>query len=283
MEKRILDNDFRSERVQLFPEIDLSYSVSKEVVWENLLLKLSDHHQNHRSILFSGYKIAVAASISVLLCLTAFLKYYTKEVYVSAGNHLVINLPDNSLVELNAESHITYHPYWFIYNRAITLEGEAFFEVTKGNTFKVISGKGETVVHGTSFNIYSRNDDYRVTCFTGQVSVSSSESKEMAILNPDDQVFINQDGVLHFIRSVNSKLFRSWRENMFFFTGSPVNAVLQEIERQYNIKVKYSADTKLTYTGNFSKTLSEKDVLDLVCTSLGLNFEVKSGNEFLIK
>jgi ribosomal protein L44E len=57
---------------------------------------------------------------------------------------------------------------------------------------------------------------------------------------------------------------------------------MQEIERQYDVKVSFKGDPKLTYTGNFSKKLTQKEVLDLVCTSLGLTFEAKSGNVFLV-
>ena len=69
---------------------------------------------------------------------------------------------------------------------------------------------------------------------------------------------------------------------MFVFTSSPIVSVLHEIERQYNIKVNFQADPGLTYTGNFSRSLSGKEVLDLVCTSLGIKFDAKSETEFLV-
>jgi len=69
---------------------------------------------------------------------------------------------------------------------------------------------------------------------------------------------------------------------MFVFTGSSIVSVLKEIERQYNIKIVFKADPNLTYTGNFSRSLSEKEVLDLVCTSLGLKFDARSKTEFLV-
>jgi len=184
---------------------------------------------------------------------------------------------------LNAQSSVKYHPYWYRVARTITLDGEAFFEVMRGNQFKVKSLKGETTVLGTSFNIYSRDNDYNVTCFTGKVRVVSAEKSESVLLNPNEQAFINKDGSLRIVQEVNVQTVKSWRDHMFVFTGSPIVSVLQEIERQYNIKIHFKADSNLTYTGNFSKLLSEKEVLDLVCTSLGIKFEARSGNEFLVK
>jgi len=69
---------------------------------------------------------------------------------------------------------------------------------------------------------------------------------------------------------------------MFVFTSSPIVTVLQEIERQYNIKINFKANPGLTYTGNFSRSLSGKEVLDLVCTSLGIKFDAKSDTVYLV-
>lgn len=69
---------------------------------------------------------------------------------------------------------------------------------------------------------------------------------------------------------------------MFIFTAASLKSVLQEIERQYNIKIKTQPDFDFTYTGNFNKSISEKEVLDLVCTTLELKFEVKPNGEYLV-
>jgi transmembrane sensor len=285
MKKLNLNSDSDAKKMmEIFPEIDLKYSVSKDEVWENISRQISETQSGNRGVvkLNPFYRIAIAASLILVLGITGFLRYYSKTVYSPAGQHLTLCLPDSSVVDLNAQSTVEYHPYWFMFSRTVTLDGEAFFKVVSGNRFKVTSRMGETTVLGTSFNIYSRNNDYSVTCFTGKVRVVSAQKNERVLLNPSEQAYINKDGFLRFVQEVNSKAVRSWLDNMFIFTGSSVMDVLQEIERQYNIKIVYKADPNLTYTGNFSKSLSEKEVLDLVCTSLGLKFEAKSGAEYLV-
>jgi len=278
-----IDFDGKGDDI-IFPEVDLQYAVSKDDVWANLSRQMEEPHQKVKSVSMNPfYRIAFAASLLLLLGITGFLKLYTKTVYTSAGQHLTLLLPDSSVIELNAQSTVKFHPYWFSFARTISLDGEAFFKVIHGNQFKVISLKGETTVLGTSFNIYSRNNDYSVTCFTGKVRVVSAEKSERVLLNPNEQAFINKDGYLRFVQETNSEAVKSWRDHMFVFTGSPIVSVLQEIERQYNIKIHFKADSNLTYTGNFSKSLSEKEVIDLVCTSLGLKFEARSGTEFLVE
>jgi transmembrane sensor len=285
MKQRNLDiGSDGNEGANHFPEIDLQFAVSKDEVWASLSTQIERSDSKSIKILpRSSYKLAVAASLIILLSLTGFLRFYTKTINTSAGQHLSFSLPDSSLIELNAQSTVKYYPYWFAFSRIVTLDGEAFFKVTKGTRFKVMSKRGETTVLGTSFNIYSRNEDYSVTCFTGKVSVVSAGKSERVLLSPNEQAFINKDGFLRFVQEVNAQAVKSWRGNMFVFTGASITGVLQEIERQYNIKIVFKANPKLTYTGNFSKSLSEKEVLDLVCTSLGLKFEGRSETEFLIE
>lgn len=284
MKNRNVNIDFTmSDEANHFPEIDLQYTVSKEDVWKNLSRRIEAPIIGERVVSLNPFfRMALAASVLILLGVTGFLRLYTKTIYAPAGQHLTIFLPDSSLIELNAQSTAKYQPYWYSFTRTVRLEGEAFFKVISGNRFKVISKRGETTVLGTSFNIYSRNGEYSVTCFTGKVRVAASEKSERVLLNPNEQAFINKDGFLSFVQEANSQAVKSWRDNMFVFTGASITSVLQEIERQYNIKIVFKADPNLTYTGNFSKSLSEKEVLDLVCTSLGLKFDAISGDEYLV-
>lgn len=271
-------------RADQFPEIELEYSVSKEKVWENLLFKLDAPKVHHRTISLTHYfRIAAAASLLLLFSVTGFLRFYSKNVMAPAGQHISFSLPDGSTVQLNAKSEFSFHPYWFAISRTLKLEGEGFFEVKKGKDFKVVSRLGETSVLGTSFNIFSRNNEYNVTCFTGKVRVVSAQSNERVLLNPNEKAYITKDGFLRFAQDADARTVKSWRDNMFVFTGSPIISVLEEVERQYNIKIHYLANPGLTYTGNFSRSMSGKQVLDLVCTSLGIKFDAKSDTEFLVK
>ena len=270
-------------RVDQFPGIQLEYSVSKEKVWENLVYQLDVPKVNHRIIsLNSFFRIAAAASLLLLLSVTGFLRFYTKSVFTPNGQQISFLLPDGSKVQLNAKSEINFHPYWFNISRTVKLNGEGYFLVNKGKDFKVVSKLGETSVLGTSFNIFSRNNEYNVTCFTGKVRVVSMLNNERVLLNPNEKAFINKDGFLRFAQDADARTLKSWRDNMFVFTGSPIVSVLEEVERQYGIKIHYQADPGLTYTGNFSRSLSGKEVLELVCTELGIKFDAKSDTEFLV-
>ena len=276
-------NPSGSEAANNFPEIDLHYTQTKEEAWAKLIERIeSKEHQPRHVISLFSFKTAMAASIIILLSLTVFLRFYTKTINCPAGEHLAVLLPDSTNVELNAQSSISYHPYWIKLDRIVNLEGEAYFKVKRGARFKVVSATGSTTVLGTTFNIYSRDKEYNVSCFTGKVRVESTLNKGTIVLNPSQQAFVQTDGSIKFVELSNIEVTKLWTHNMFIFTGAPLKSVIQEIERQYNIKIKTMGDFNLTYTGNFNKSISEKEVLDLVCTSLELKFEAKSNGEYLI-
>lgn len=283
MNNNNLHKDPRSREVHHFPEIDIQFQVSQDEVWENIV-KLTDQPrvQAKRYSITLIHKFVLAATIFLLLGITGFLKFYTKTIYTQAGQQLTYVLPDGSVIEMNNQSAVRYHPYWYGYSRVIELDGEAFFKVTKGRGFKVKSQNKETSVLGTSFNVYSRNDGYHVTCFTGKVSVGSAGNNKRILLNPNEQATVNEDGSLLLVQQPDIRAVKSWRENMFVFTGESIVTVLREIERHYNIKIVFMASPDLRYTGNFSKSLSKTQVLDLVCTSLGLTFEARSDTEYLV-
>ncbi len=272
-----------NETIYNFPEIDLHYPVTKEEIWNRISAKLdSDRYLTRKKFTLASYPFALAASILLLLGITLFMKFHTVTTYCPSGQHLTVSLPDHSNVELNAESSISYYPYRMKFDRSINLKGEAYFKVNPGKRFKVISKNGETVVLGTTFNVYARDGNYNVSCFTGSVKVISALNKESVILHPSQQAIIQPDGTFKLIQMNDTDASKAWMQNMFVFTAAPLKAVIQEIERQYNIKIKTEGDYPLTYTGNFNKSISEKEVLDLLCTSLNLKFEVKSNGEYLI-
>ena len=264
-----------------FPQIDLQFRESKEEVWSKIQTRIKPEKPIVPRILPRFfYPLAIAASMLFLLGMITFFRYYTKTVFCPAGQHLTVTLPDHSEVILNAESIIAWHPYWMKFDRSVKFEGEAYFHVKKGSGFKVISSKGETKVLGTTFNIYSREEDYRVSCFTGSVHVSSPLNN--MILHPGDQGTMQKDGMLKLLQPIHPEESKSWIDNMFVFTGSSLNSVIREIERQYNIVINLKEDYQLTYTGNFNRSIPEKEVLNLICTSLELKFETKSDGEYLI-
>lgn len=257
-----------------------SWTKSNADIWATLESKI-DAQPKGRSLNFNFGKLAVAASILILFSLGSFLRFYSVQIETSVGQHLLAELPDHSKVDLNAQSKITYYPHWWSISRIVRLEGEGFFEVEKGNKFTVISSIGTTQVLGTSFNIYSRDDVYKVTCVTGRVKIKSKIGTE-AILKPNSKALIDAEGKINVLTGIETFPEISWKKNIFLFTASPVLQVFSEIERQYGVKIEAPTDNFTLYTGNFSKDQNVEEVLNYVCPALGLKYIRKSGVEYVI-
>jgi ferric-dicitrate binding protein FerR (iron transport regulator) len=278
------DNHFHENSAEQYPRIGYPYSRSKEDVWEALSKEMSAGRVPEEKVRrLNPYRLAAAAVLALLLATTAFLRYYTQTVTAPAGQHVLAFLPDSSTVNLNAGSSMTYHPYWWKIARTVQLEGEGFFEVQKGKRFDVVSRYGEVTVLGTSFNIYARGGDYKVTCFTGKVRVESIVSHETIILHPDEHAYLEKSGNLKVVTHYDVKQSNAWMHDMFIFTGTPINLVFQEIERQYNVQIKVKGNLDYTYTGNFTRKMPVIEVLQYVCEPFGLTFVKQSENVYQIE
>jgi transmembrane sensor len=227
-------------------------------------------------------KLAIAASIALLAGIAAFMQFYTRTVRVPAGQHCSIQLPDHSRVSINAASTLSYKPMLWKLSRKVKMEGEAFFEVQAGRKFEVISGTGTTQVVGTTFNIYSRNSDYQVTCLSGKVKVTENRQNEYVTLLPGQKAELTHEGKLELRSDVRSEQTISWIDNMFSFTSVELPEVFHEIGRQYGVKIHFPKDLVNSYTGTFKKGDSVEQTLNLVCKPFNLKFTRMLKDEYII-
>ena len=100
-----------------------------------------------------------------------------QEVFAPYGTHSRVNLPDGSLVWLNAGSSLKYPTVFDWDKRQVELSGEAYFEVAADpDRLFVVEGGGVVVkVHGTVFNMKAREkqDHVDVSLLSGLVVVEN--------------------------------------------------------------------------------------------------------------
>ncbi|WP_190811449.1 FecR family protein [Flagellimonas sp. S3867] len=163
------------------------------------------------------------------------------------GQKTTIELPDNSIVSVNALSEIAYNEKKWNDNRTITLEGEAFFDVAKGKQFVVSTPKGEVTVLGTEFNVKQRGSFFEVKCFEGTVRVTSEQRE--TILNQGDNIrWFNGE----IEQGKNTYSIPQWTKNVSDFQRVAISQVFSELERQYGLKVTLEkVDGKRLFTGGF--------------------------------
>lgn len=250
------------------------WSHSKEEIWASTFEPLAEVKPMPRFgvvRISSVVKFAVAAIFAGAILLTSFAAFYTQTFETQRGNHYTLFLPDNSRVELNAETSLSYKPFWWRVSRSVAMNGEAYFEVQKGSDFTVRCNAGVVKVLGTKFNVKSRAGEFKVTCITGKVSVKVSN--QSVILAPDMEAKVVGESFTSAPTTTANEVV-SWTKNHFNFTNCSLESVLQEIERQYNIRIRRPAKIDYFYTGNFFKTTDPKEVLDIVGKPYGLSLEI---------
>lgn len=270
---------------RLFSRADIVWEKSKTEIWKDLNVRLKEEDQSQnliRRFLPGRQWIALAASLVLLLAVTGFLRFYSIRTHCPGGTQTSLDLPDGSVLEINAESTIKYHPYWWFISRSIYLEGEAFFRVENGRPFKVVSRQAITEVLGTTFNIYSRDQDYRVSCHSGNVRVNASSSGKFVTLHPGEQVELERSGDLTVTRLKLPSAEPGWMNRLITFTTAPLRMVFNEIERQYGIVIETPSGMQEVYSGKFSLDLPVEQILSLLCLPFDLEYEHKTGKTYRI-
>jgi transmembrane sensor len=260
---------------------EFQWEKSEAVVWNELEIAIGQPARHAVTINFTIAKWAVAAVLIIFVGIGSFMRLFTTKVETPAGKHLAMNLPDGSTVELNAKSVLTYHPYWWRFDRNIKFEGEGLFKVEKGKRFRVISSVATTEVLGTRFNIFSRENTYKVTCIEGSVRVFSHNGNNV-ILKPNDKAFVLPEGTITLLSDIETLPEISWKDYSFFFTAVPVIDVFTEIERQYGVKINAQVDGNALYTGNFNKNQNVEEILGYICPAMGLKFFRQSINSYSV-
>jgi ferric-dicitrate binding protein FerR (iron transport regulator) len=211
---------------------------------------------------------------------------------------LWIQLPDSSTVELKPNAEISYLRKWNNEKREVHLAGEAFFEVVKDSSrpFYVYGGEIVTKVLGTSFTVNAEKnaESIEVAVRTGKVSVyedaridkSSPQGNEASgvILTPNEKVqyFIDDK---HWVTSLVAEpkpLPASNKAVDFLFSNASMSDIIKSMERTYSIDIiiENEASYSCTFTGDVSM-MELYDMLDVICKSIGTNYEVK-GTKILI-
>ncbi len=262
------------------------YSRSKEDVWSKMQEQLGS--EEDRSPKTAGtaqlnwWKMGVAASVTLTLMIGLVAIFYSKTVEVSRGETAEVSLPDGSIVSLNSESTLSYKPLGWYFSRSAELSGEAFFDVEKGSKFTINSVNGSTSVLGTSFNIYSRGDDYRVFCETGKVYVVA-EDKEVTLI-PGEYAEIKPVVGLSKNEDISRDYAISWRLNKFIYNTTALDKVIQDIERQYDVQINTSIKglQDYHYTGIFQRSVDAKSALEIICHSFDFVLTSDSNHSFEI-
>lgn len=214
------------------------------------------------------FKLLLRVAAILAICFSLY--YYTTTLDTTISTEFAqkttIELPDATSVSLNAKSLLAFNKNQWKHNREVELQGEAFFKVAKGSTFKVKTTTGTVTVYGTQFNVKQRDNYFEVICYEGLVGVSYNAQETK--LKPGDS-FLILDGKL-VAKEKENRSMPSWVNNASTFISLPYKTVIAEFERQYDVEVTLiGIDSSQLFTGSFAH-----DNIELALKSISLPLHV---------
>ena len=159
------------------------------------------------------------------------------------------------------------------------MEGEAFFDVRKGTAFTINTKLADIKILGTSFNLVSRDNSFKVSCITGKIQISLGSHS--LTITPGESATLSNNELLKY-SDKNIKRIPNWRIGEFYFEDSPLNLVFKEIERQFNVNFVVAKMDEKFFTGSFTNK-NLVNALDIVCIPMELTYEIGGNSKIFIR
>jgi transmembrane sensor len=186
--------------------------------------------------------LRMAAAITLLLGISFLLKvvvFDSEQLTITGSGRNPrdpVQLADGSLVYLNKNSEITFSKKFGRKNRALSLKGEAFFEVKRNEhiPFVVSTYKTTTRVLGTKFNIYSDGSgQVKVSVASGRVEFSAPEQHATVKLAAGENGLFSpsREGIQK--ESNTDPNFLAWKTGVLTFSNTPLSEAFLLMQQQY--------------------------------------------------
>jgi len=157
------------------------------------------------------------------------------------GGRYMLRLPDGTKVWLNAATSLKFPVGFSPVERRVVLKGEAYFEVARdaSRPFYVNTADQEVKVLGTHFIVSSYPDEKeaRTTLLEGSVKVTAY-GKERTI-KPGQVASLRHNDLVTEGADLDQAI--AWKDGVIDMTGQPLDQILREISRWYDIEVIYES------------------------------------------
>lgn len=224
------------------------------------------------------FRIIAAASIAVpfvlLLSSLVYIAVRTDilspvryaSVEVPVGERTRVILADGTSVVLNSMSRLTYPTRFGFSKRQVTLEGEAYFDVSKdsGRPFTVLTDAVDVRVTGTRFNVKAYSQEpIKVALDEGAVALDDHHLLKYDLKPGECAEYDRLTRNCRVIRPSDMSVFSSWKDNTQSFSMAHLGEILCVLERQYGVAFEILEDTVLDsrFTLSFSNKTPVEDVL----------------------
>lgn len=177
-------------------------------------------------------------------------------ITVPAGQRVNLSLSDGTKVCLNAGSTFTYPSLFASDVRKVSLDGEAFFEVSadKEKTFIVHTQACDVEVLGTKFNVdaYDKEKTFSAALMEGKIKVKNNTHPSNVVhLSPDEKVTLSGESLA--ISPISDYDIYRWKDGLICFKELDFISLMSRIEKYYGIElvVENPSLSKHSFSGTF--------------------------------
>jgi len=223
-------------------------------------------------------------------------------IEVPYGGKSNIYLADGTEVILNAGSKLTYSTEYGDKERAVKLDGEAYFNVVTDaeKPFTVETSHLTVRAYGTMFNVKSYSDDniIETTLIEGRVSVQKNmvneakASKEF-FLEPNEQItyhkainteMLQKKEKLFISRNIEVDLSTAWVNDRINLKSELLSELVIRLQRKYNVNIHYDKDElgELRFSGVLeNETIGQ--VMKAIQLTAPVEFKIKNRDIWITK
>lgn len=232
-----------------------------------------DMQRRGKRLRWMGIAAAIAVVLSIAVWLLLDLGKERVLEFAAASTVRTLDLPDGSQITLNQAASLTYDGTSAAGNRIVTLEGDAFFEVSRDELRPfIINTKGLAIeVLGTSFYVDAREEEpeIQVIVESGVVEVRS-DSIPLRLAANEKAVF--EKATKNLTKDENTDAnYLSIKTNALDFEDSSLEEVIFALNRHFNVQINLSIEDlencRVTATYE-DKSLAA--ILTIIETTLGI-------------
>ncbi len=264
------------EAEQLLKSYRVESPSGKEEVFNKLLERIEKKEQ--KPVRKISWYITAAASVAASIAILVSFWVFTATENIQGGKEeaYTVRLPDDSRIVLHDGSVLSYKKYFW--NKIVKLDGEAYFEVEKGEGFQVITKQGKVEVLGTRFLVKSEENLFTVQCYEGKVK--TNYNKDSWILEPGTR-FKGEGAVTEKETVDNQNGYPGFAKFSGKYHNAPLSELVSEIENFFEVDILIKTQSGKNFSGSI-QTGSLENVLQIVCEPLQLDYIFEDKHKIII-
>ncbi|MEO5893208.1 MAG: FecR family protein [Ferruginibacter sp.] len=193
------------------------------------------------------------------------------------GGQYQVELPDGSMVWLNAASSLRFPTAFVGRERKVEISGEVYFEIAKNKTmpFIVTVNGAEIKVTGTHFNVMAYDDELTLQTTLLEGAVNFVKDGRNTILRPGQQSQLTKYGQLKVLDEVDIEKIVAWKNGFFNFEGSDFATIAKQLSRWYDAEVVYDRKINDLFYAEIPRDTKLSDVLRAMELTGKVHFEIE--------